>query len=243
MHIPFIIGHIVGGNMNNIFKKIYVLNLDERSDRWTLISNQLTELKFDSIERVSSTKLHFDSTISKIKLAKISCFHSHLKTLRKSYDLDNVLILEDDCRFIRPIDDITINFINKDNWDMLYLGCNRRIYRNDNTLVYLSDITKVNDSIYEVKECGTTHAIVYSKNMIRKIVDFYPTDEIFFTKAFSLGESYFTYDIFLNMFTKDYNIKKHCVYPLICTQTESYSDIAFCDTSYETEILNSWNKL
>lgn len=162
-----------------MFNKIFILNLDERIDRWNYISKHLRDINICKYERISSTKLQFDSTIPKIKLAKISCFHSHLKTLRKSYDFDNVLILEDDCKFIRSIDDVTFKFIEDGNWDILYLGCNRKIYKNNDSLIYLSDVIKVNESIYEVKECGTTHAIVYSKNMIRKIVDFYPTDEIF----------------------------------------------------------------
>jgi len=74
--------------------KIYILNLDTRTDRWNSIKNHLSDINITNYERVSSTKINFDSTISYVKLAQISCFHSHLKTLRKAKELqlNSVLI-------------------------------------------------------------------------------------------------------------------------------------------------------
>lgn len=218
--------------------KIFIINLNERVDRWNYIKNHLLNLNIINFERIVATKLDFDSTISKIKLAQISCFHSHLKTLRKakSLELNNVLILEDDCYFInyKPLD----NIITK--YDILYFGCNRKIYKNNNTLVYLSEIENVNADVVKITECGTTHAILYSRKIINRIIDMYPNDEIFFQKAFTLDEKYSTYDIFLNWFTQECDIQKYCVNPIMCTQIESYSDIQFCNVNYNDEIINSW---
>lgn len=231
--------------MTTLFDKIYILNLDSRFDRWNFISNHLLEVGLDNFERVSSTQLTIDSTISKTKLAEISCFHSHLKTLRKAYEsnLNKILILEDDCKFIKKIDDNISNIIKQVNQDLLYLGCNRKIYKNNASLIYLSDVKKINDYLYEVDECGTAHAIVYNKDVIKKIIDYYPTDEIFFERAFSLEESHSIYDIYINTFARNNNIKKYCIFPILCTQIDSYSNIQFYDASYEKEILNSWNQL
>lgn len=218
-----------------MYDKIYIINLDDRIDRWNSITKHLSDLSIFNYERISATKLSFDSTISKIKLAQISCFHSHLKTLRRSYDsgADRVLILEDDCRFIHT--DIIHN-----SYDILYLGCNRKIYKNSNNTIYLSQIESVNDHVVKISECGTTHAIVYSRKIIEQILSFYPDDDCFFTKAFGADESYYIYDIFLNWFTQINSIQKHCVYPIMCTQCDSFSDIQFCNTSYDLEIKNSW---
>lgn len=224
--------------MNYIFDKIYVINLDFRNDRWKYIYKHLTDIGINNFERVSATKLDIDCNISKIKLSQISCFHSHLKTLRKAQllNLESVLILEDDCKFINCEN---LNQINK-NVDILYLGCNRKIYKNNNNLTYLSKIYKVNDFMVKIDECGTTHAILYSKKVINKIIDLYPTDEIFFQKAFTFEEKFFIYDNFLNWFTEQNNIQKYAMCPVLCTQFESFSDIQYCNTNYESEILNSW---
>ena len=217
--------------------KIYIINLDSRTDRWLEITSHLSDIGITEYDRVSATKLCFDSTISKIKLAQISCFHSHLKTLRmaKEFGLNNVLILEDDCRFINQIKLSEINNV----YDILYLGCNRTIYKNNNELVYTSKIERVNDTTVKISECGTTHSIIYSKYFINKVIDMYPTDEVFFQKAFTLEERYSIYDVFLNWFTQVYNIQKYSLYPIICTQRTSFSDIQFVNTNYE-EIENSW---
>jgi len=202
----------------------------------TSLTNHLSDISILDYERVSATKLSIDSTISKVKLAQISCFHSHLKTLRKSYEsgFDRVLILEDDCRFIHT--DININ----NTYDMLYLGCNRKIYKNSNSLIYFSQIGPINESVVKINECGTTHAIIYSRTLIEQIISFYPNDDWFFTKAFGSDETYYIYDVFLNWFTEKYSIQKHCVYPIMCTQCDSFSDIQFCDTNYSEEIKKSW---
>jgi GR25 family glycosyltransferase involved in LPS biosynthesis len=218
--------------------KTYILNLDSRTDRWNSIKKHLSDINLVDYERVSSTKLSFDSTISNVKLAQISCFHSHLKTLRKAKELElnNVLILEDDCYFINSDKLSKLN----DSYDILYLGCNRKIYRNNDSLIYISKTEKVNEDIVKINECGTTHSIFYSKRIIKKIIEMYPTDEIFFQKAFTLDEKYSVYDIFLNWFTEVNNIQKYCIYPIMCIQCESFSDIQFRNTNYGEEIKQSW---
>lgn len=222
--------------MNNV-DKTFVINLDERQDRLNYITNHLNDVGIHNFERVSSTKINFESDISKIKLAQISCFHSHLKTLRKAYhlNLNNILILEDDCKFINKKLNFTFN-----DYDILYLGCNRKIYKNENKLIYISDIEKVNENIVKINECGTTHAIMYSRYFIQKVIDLYPSDSLFFQKAFTLDEKYYIYDVFLNWFTQTHDIQKYCVYPILCTQSESFSDIQFCYTNYDEEIQKSW---
>jgi GR25 family glycosyltransferase involved in LPS biosynthesis len=224
--------------MNSLFDKIYVINIDERIDRWDSIVKHLSDINITNYERISATKLNFTSTISKIKLAQISCFHSHLKTLRKAYDLgmEKVLILEDDCKFI---DTDRLHVLNN-SYDILYLGCNRKIYKDNNSLIYTSEIEHVNENIVKISECGTTHSIIYSRLFIEQVIKLYPTDECFFQKAFTLDEKYYIYDVFLNWFTQINNIHKYCVYPIMCTQIESFSDIQFCNTSYGDEIENSW---
>lgn len=224
--------------INDIVNKIYIINLESRKDRWETITNHLNDLNINNYERISATKLDFDCDISKTKLAQISCFHSHIKTLRKAYklNLNNVLILEDDCKFIN-VDNL--KYITNE-FDILYLGCNRKIYRNENRNIYISNIEKINDYTVKISECGTAHSVLYSKNFINKIVEMYPNDMIFFEKAFTFEEQYYIYDIFLNWFTQINDIQKYSMCPIICSQFESFSDIEFYYANYDEQIKQSW---
>ena len=120
------------------------------------------------------------------------------------------------------------------------MGCNRKIYKDNNSLIYTSEIEHVNENIVKISECGKNHSIIYSRLFIEQVIKLYTTDECFFQKAFTLDEKYYIYDVFLNWFTQINNIHKYCVYPIMCTQIESFSDIQFCNTSYGDEIENSW---
>lgn len=224
--------------INDIIDKIYIINLDSRKDRWETITNHLNDINISNYERISATKVDINCDISTTKLAQISCFHSHLKTLRKAYQLklNNVLILEDDCKFIN-IDNL--KYITNE-FDILYLGCNRKIYRNENRDIYLSNIEKINDYIVKISECGTAHAILYSKNFIDKIIEMYPNDVAFFEKSFTLEERYSIYDIFLNWFTEINKIQKYSMCPIVCSQYESFSDIEFYYANYDEQIKQSW---
>ena len=69
--------------MKNVFKKIFILNLKERPDRWKEISNHLYKLGLNEFERIEGTRLTFESTIPQLFLSEISVCHSHIKIYRK----------------------------------------------------------------------------------------------------------------------------------------------------------------
>jgi len=232
--------------MKNIFSNVFVINLDERIDRWKHITEHLDYVGIKSYTRIPATNLSLHFT-TPIRSAQISCFHSHLKAFRKAHEmqLKNILILEDDCVFFdyfKPIlfDKEVEEFLENNEWEIFYLGANRKIYKDNNKLIYLSKFNVVNDHVVEIGECGSTHSILFNKTFIEKIVEEYPTDELFYDKAFSLKDECSVYDNFLNYFTKDRSIKKYCIYPIICGQIDSYSDIQFANTSYNQEMIDSW---
>lgn len=223
--------------------KTFVINLDSRNDRWERMRRHLEEFELPN-ERVSATQLRFDSTIPRVKLGQISCFHSHLKILRRAYEanLASVLILEDDCQFIRQPEMEIGEFINSPKCEILYLGCNLKIFRNSNKTVFLAKKRSVGPFISEVSDCGTTHAIIYKRSLISKLMDLFPTDESFFQRAFGGNEESFIYDVFLSTFTTRVGVRKYAVDPILCTQVESFSDIAQATVDYAGPMASSWTE-
>jgi len=103
------------------FDKIFFINLDHREDRKDYLLNQLTKLniKKDKIIRISAI---FDPLNG-----HRGCAMSHIKALDLAIqkNLNNVLILEDDCMFLqnRANLDILIKYFFSviDNWDVFFL--------------------------------------------------------------------------------------------------------------------------
>ena len=101
------------------FDKIFVINLEDREDKWLEICQRLTALGIREFERFPAVKrplsaypeqFYADMNLSRIQpediekyLANASgCKQSHLEILKKAQleGFENILILEDDCAFI-----------------------------------------------------------------------------------------------------------------------------------------------
>lgn len=230
--------------MKNLFKKIFVLNLKERTDRWEQIYNHLNEKGLTDFERIEGTRLTFDSTIPQLLLSRISVTHSHLKIYRKITS-DYTLVLEDDCQFFDNAEEIlskksTQDFIYSNEWEMLLLGANKRIYRNHDVDVHHTKVKQVSEYVYEMEECGTAHAVLYKKSYIDKVLNLFPTDEEYFKKAFTMEEHWYVWDYFMSYFSQNYNTKIHCIYPIIAGQRKSFSTVQNEYVNYNKQLENSW---
>ena len=98
----------------------------------------------------------FFDAISKPENPIRGCLESHLEIIKlaKQENLNNVLILEDDCVFLKggKLNDIP------NNWDMLYLGGNLDIILNSTNKFW-------------IKGCiWTTHSYAITKNLYNKVI-------------------------------------------------------------------------
>lgn len=136
--------------MNNpfeFFDAIFVINLDINIDRWNCFRKEAEKMGF----------LHLVERIPAIynEIGSFGCAHSHKKCLEiaKSRGLKNVLIFEDDVKFIYNRDYVW-TILNKclldlkeKPWDLFYLGINlpesnKHINTNNNNLIDISNIGK-----------------------------------------------------------------------------------------------------
>lgn len=189
---------------------LYVINLDERPDRWENIIKTFSNQCFNII-RVKAYKEN---------QGWIGCFKSHIECIRiaKNAGLKNILILEDDCIPYSDIETFIIRikiikeFLDKINdWD-IYLGGTVHIVPD----TYKNIITYKNEKFVEFNKAYTTHLICYNS----KIYDYFlsikpvlPIDEIWHNK-----------------------IKAIVSVPFIAKQLSGYSDIVQSNKSDDIRI-------
>jgi GR25 family glycosyltransferase involved in LPS biosynthesis len=123
--------------------KAYVINLDDRPDRFDIISKSFEKAPFD-IERFSAIK---DSVGWK------GCGKSHCAIIQMAKDnhMPTVLIMEDDCKPSKNFNEswpLIKNWLdnNKNDWD-IYIGGTTYYYIMDKSPDTIKPICKINDSI------------------------------------------------------------------------------------------------
>ncbi len=189
---------------------LYVINLDERTDRWENIVKTFTDPVFNII-RVNAYKE---------KQGWIGCFRSHIECIRlaKEAGEKNVLVIEDDCIPYSDIESFksrlrTIKeFLDRISvWD-IYLGGTVHVVPD----TYKNIITYKNEKFVEFNKAYATHLICYNS----KVYDYFlsvkpilPIDEIWHGK-----------------------IKAIVSVPFIAKQLPGYSDIVQSNKSDDLRI-------
>ena len=116
------------------FKEIYCINLDSRPDRWDIVKEEFR--KVDLLEKVRRIPgVEHEEGI-------IGCTMAHVSLVRhaKKKQLSNILIFEDDVKFIyHPRRNLkaAVKKLDKTNWGLFYLGSSAKnpIYKHSNHLV------------------------------------------------------------------------------------------------------------
>lgn len=183
--------------MNDYFDAIYCINLNDRYDRWLQVSQSFKENAVDVV-RFPAIK-HKDG--------RIGCIKSHVEILKcaKQNKLKNVLIFEDDVKFIDSIVCNTFNQLPFD-WELCYLGANLH-----------SSLYRYSENLFTINNAFSTHAIAYNHTIYDKIIDKYNDIEI-------LDNYSDIYDVWLSKNIQPNN-KSYIIYPLVAVQEKGYSDI------------------
>jgi len=114
-------------NPFSFFEKIYIINLDERTDRWEKCLDIFKEYELDSYERVSGEKILEEKFpyLDQKSRSQLGCALSFYKIIKNAYDnqFENILIFEDDFYFIHSKEktyQILKNSIENlpENWDV-----------------------------------------------------------------------------------------------------------------------------
>lgn len=193
-------------NPFDYFEEIYCINLDHRVDRWENAQKEFSKVGIlDRVKRFSAIKLD-DGRIGLIK--------SNLEIIKnaKKNNLENVLIFEDDVRFVSDdtlkILDLAIKQTKqlKINWQLFYLGANTH-----------TKLIKIAPNLISLNNAFATHSLAYHKSIYNKYIDY----------AENIKQIKKHTDILDVWMASEIQSKYVAlmVNPLLTTQMNSYSDI------------------
>jgi GR25 family glycosyltransferase involved in LPS biosynthesis len=178
-------------NKLQFIDKIYVINLDYRTDRWEHCVEQFKKYNITNYERFSAIKYNLDITNDEFKphvltynnIANIGinyiknaygCKKSHMSIYEKYKNIKNknILILEDDFffvdNFLNKFNNIINDFINSElvqDYKIFYLGFT--FFKNRSTcLAY-----KKNANIFKIKKCYGGYGYIVNSNFCNELLN------------------------------------------------------------------------
>jgi len=212
--------------INYYFDKIYLLNLNERSDRLLKSKKILEEhgILFQRFSAVNGKKI--DSNILKkysIKPGEVGCLYSHYEIIQdaKNNNFKKILIFEDDIIFSK---NFTSNFLKNlkdlnEDWKILYLGASQHEWK---------DIEYYKNKFYYSNSTFGTFAYALDHSVY---------DEILNTKNIYNSPI----DQFLTLIQKKYFKKCFTMFPNIVKADVANSDIRESRDQIKHEIKMKWN--
>lgn len=201
-------------------KNVFYINLEHRTDRKTHVEIELSNIGLNA-KRFNAIKMQNGA---------IGCSMSHLKLLQDAdkKELDHILILEDDIKFLDP--ELFKQQINKffeihnNDWDViLFAGNNMPPYENtDNTCI-------------KVSRCQTTTGYLVNGHYIKTLLQ---NVRLGVTRLINNPTEHFKYAIDKYWFSLQSLHKWYLIIPPTVVQRENYSDIEKRVTNFEKHMLD-----
>jgi GR25 family glycosyltransferase involved in LPS biosynthesis len=191
-------------SLDNLFDRIYCINLDRRTDRWESVQNEFKKFNIKNIIRFSGIDGNMLKNDTVLLNGELGILLTHLEIIKKAKldNLDNVLIIEDDVIFSDEFLNIQ-SYMKEvpDDWDFIYFGGNH---------IYGKPPQKINEKILKLNFTVALQCVAIKKTMFDKIIEILP-------KKQKQVDGYYA------DFHKSCNA--YCFYPNIAKQKEGFSDI------------------
>lgn len=218
-------------NAFSFFEKIYIINLDERIDRWEKCLDIFKEYELSSYERVSGVKLvqedfpYFDQK----SRSQLGCALSFYRIIKNAYEnqFSSILIFEDDFYFIHSKEktkEVLSNSIRNlpEEWDTFYLGAN---------IMYdycANPVSLFSEYLFKINSAYCMHSISFSRKGITSFIKKFPDEFIFVS---SMLDFYKAIDVFM---AKEFCKENLCFVcdEMLCSQIPGFSSIENCMTDY-----------
>jgi glycosyl transferase family 25 len=196
-------------------KNAFYINLDHRTDRNEHVQKELNSIGIKA-ERFNAIKMENGA---------VGCSMSHLKLLQEAVknNLEHILIVEDDIKFLNP--DLFKSQFNKfienhgNNWDVILLaGNNMPPYQN------------IDDTCIKVSRCQTTTGYLVNGNYIKILAQ---NVKMGLTHLLQKPNEANKFAIDKFWFILQNNSRWFLITPPTVVQREDYSDIEKKITNYE----------
>ncbi len=195
---------------------VYVINLEERKDRWDSIVNifgkDLNLIRVDAVKNPNGEH---------------GCFLSHKKCVQIAKDkgLKNIIVMEDDCiknteiDFMSKLKNIMDYLNNSGEWD-IFLGAYNMCEGGD----IIKKMSCENENLYQMRRGTTAHFIVYNYTCY----DFFLNAEFWRCPVDILWHN---------------NLRALTIVPFIAYQLKGYSNIKNRHTDYVDWLKDTEKKL
>ena len=235
-----------------------LINLEDRTDRLEEVKKEFDKVGLVDVHHFPAIKHHIGIS---------GCTRSHYEIIRlaKEEGYKNILILEDDVYFVDDKQSFKNKLescflqIEKNNIkpDMLYLGGYLTTqpdgWTPDGKFVggTMRYHTKLDDNLYELGGCKTTHAYIIFESMYDKIINGlgnidYDSVETWRGDGRKSIDFWYLSQVHHDGYTEHGDIehrefKPYGIYPCLAGQKESFSDIQ--NRMGFTEMVNRWNQM
>jgi GR25 family glycosyltransferase involved in LPS biosynthesis len=153
--------------ISDFFEKGYYVNLDKRPERKECFLNDMAKVGLGSFFERFPAFYHGDNSDFNYLTTHQACGRSLVTVIKKAYDLgyNNVLVFEDDAYFL----DNTLEYVESsldtlssiNDWHMIYLG----------GMLLDHELNLVGKNLLKQNNLLTTHAIGYSREGMKKVID------------------------------------------------------------------------
>lgn len=210
--------------MNNI-DKIYCINLPHRTDRWEQCLKNFEKLNCTNYQRIDGQRVQH-GFLGKQQNANLGLITSMINCFKDCVqnNYNNIIIFEDD---FLPTNNFNFDLMSKtidsvlstNDWDLLYLGYRKK-----------GDIKEYNRVLNRIYGAYTTHAILYSRKYVEKLLIELPSEQWDNDRIKRWMDDYRAIDVYFTNQSK--HRKYYCGHVNLFTQMASYSDIVDCEVDY-----------
>jgi glycosyl transferase family 25 len=196
-------------------KHAFYINLEHRTDRKEHVETELLKIGINC-QRFNAIKMENGA---------IGCSMSHLKLLQDAQknELEHILIVEDDIKFLEP--ELFKNQINnffelhQNNWDVILLAGNN-----------MPPYEKIDDTCIKVSRCQTTTGYLVNGHYIKVLLQ---NIKMGLTHLINKPSEHSKFAIDKFWFILQSASKWYLITPPTVVQREDYSDIEKKVTNYE----------
>lgn len=202
--------------LNKYFDKIYLINLDRRTDRMLECAEDIEVLNivYERFSAVDGKTLNLeDYGISNPSHNKsdLGCLLSHLNIMKdiKKNNYERILILEDDFELCPDFENLFDGYMSQlpDDWQWLYYGGS-----------HFEDPEKVTENMYRVNKTFTTHAYAIKREVVDDLLN--------------VLESNLTGSVDSVLSTLQKKLETYVTIPHLMYQRVGYSDIQNAEVDY-----------